>query len=283
MKIFSKCAVAVLASALSTSAIAQSGFPDGFPAHVSGVAIGDTHDSVEPKIREALLPDIQTVEINPDYTAKIIKRGTNFNERKVSNPLITDPLLLEFGGNEAVMIRNRLGYEPEGEYFYVTYSSPSSGSGVETISRRVIYDEPLNLDALIAKLKETYGEPTEQKGRYLRWAFNDGKAMSDLPYNCQFLSQSPRRLQDMNKEGRIRVNTPQLYFTGGNNRGKPCDAFLMVSYGQDQNGNVPNVEFLFIDHLKMWNDQEAFMQVLIDAQEKANAAKPKGNTKVGDF
>lgn len=282
---------------------AQSGFPSSFNASVSGIAIGQEAGAAQ-AIIEGLFPDDIGLK-----EAKLVQAGTPrrsgdlLKESTVLHPVTQEKFTIGLRGSAVHEITDRsfrTRFAHYADAASILISSPIDGQKVEAIHRRIAYEKPLDVDAVLAKIVETYGEPHAQWARqpiYL-WGFKDGKPMQGKSGNvfmrsindCSNPGLSPRFSQV--EEGSLAVLPAQMlrrHFEGLPNssdkdpaRLEVCEAAVRIELHLDAGGLVHMISFQIIDKLAMRDNQEAFLAAIANAQA-ATAEVPSGKTDVDDF
>jgi hypothetical protein len=287
----------------SLPVFAESGFPGDFNASVSGISIGQDAGAAREIVENMFEDDIALKE------AKLVQAGTPkrsgdlLQESTVLHPVSQEKFTIGFRGSSVHEITDRSFRTSFAHYAgaaSILLSSPVDRQRVEAIARRITYDTPLDPDAAVAKIVETYGEPHAQWGQqpmYL-WGFKDGEPVrgnGDLSHattlnNCSKPSQSPR-FSKVEQGSDAIIPTPILrqHFEGNQNAFgvdhanlETCQAAARIELHLNADGLVHLISFVFIDKLGMRNNQEAFLAAVAEAQA-ATIQTPAGKTDVDDF
>lgn len=281
---------------------AKTGFPDSFNASVSGASIGQSAEDFK-AIIGALFP-VNITDAVSDFDSAtrggIYQEGAKIEENEYQNPLDGRSFPASMSA-DYVHVFIKGGQFPNvsaGNQMSAVFASKSGNNHVQALSRTLSFDPPLNPDAALKKVIETYGEPhVTYQNAYFYYGFKDGepipdvggkKAYEDLIFTCGLPKNSPRGIHQRPESAIIVPNTQESYLFGPpsfdkSDIVKDCDASARINVVMNKDGLVYMMNFLFVDLLDMKDDQALF---LVDAE--ASAAKkaadaPTGTTKVPDF
>lgn len=291
-------ALSLVTAGLTTSAIAETGFPIGYQATVAGVSIGDTFEQANASIREVMPIDIEEVArptelIHLDATHR---EGTRYSDKMVISPVSGEPfpiyLRASFVAENGRRVDRLLGND-----ISMSISSPATGNKVEAITRRQSFREnPLNHDAVIEKIYETYGTPhaISDDRNVFYYGFLAGEPIPGnqdrdhfhLLISCTNPETSARNMSLEGSSGMLVQRTNlSAHFEGSALQPETpfverCEAGMKISLSL-QEGLVDQMNFTILDHLAMHVDQVAFLSEIAKAKE--NEVSPTGQTEVPKF